>query len=363
MAAATAVAFLLTLVPAPPAAASPFVFEPIVEDGFPQREPPSVTATSWIVFDESSDTTLAEWDADTSRPMASITKIMTVMLALESGDPDDEVIISSNAAATGGQEIGLVAGEVVTLGALARAALIRSGNDAATAIAEHLAGSVEGFVGVMNQRAAELGMENTNFANPHGLDASGHYSTPRDMLAVARQAMTIKEFADIARARAMVFPDTPSGEQRTASNTNRILNSYPGVVGIKTGETPRAGLTYVGAVERDGRVIYVVVFGSVGRRAHFADAIKLWDWAFGSLRVHGTITAGIPYRPIASRVEDGIEVLSSTASGDALDASRTTRPPGADDSLTVAVNRTPRQAPDSLLGAVGYWFSLMLGDS
>ena len=203
-------------------------------------------------------------------------------------------------------------------------------------------------------------MDNTNFANPHGLDASGHYSTPRDMLALARHAMTIQEFADIARSRVMVFPDTPSGDQRTATNTNRILNSYPGVIGVKTGETPRAGLTYVGALERDGRTVYVVVFGSSGRRAHFADAIKLWDWAFGSLRVHGTITAGIPYQPMASRVDDGEEVLSVSAEDGADDSQLATRL-AADETLAIAVNRSPQSAPDSLLGAAVFWFSLMLG--
>ncbi|HEY7822225.1 MAG TPA: D-alanyl-D-alanine carboxypeptidase family protein, partial [Acidimicrobiia bacterium] len=246
-------AVCLVLALALPAAAAPFVFPLYNEDGFPHDGAPGVTASSWIVYDEMTDMVLAEWSADDPRPMASITKIMTVLLAIENGDLDEEVTISEDAAGTGGQEIGLVAGETVTLGALVRAAMIRSGNDSAAAIAEHIGGSVAGFVRMMNERAAELGMDNTHFANPHGLDAAGHYSTPRDMLAVARQAMSIPEFENLARSRMLVFPDTPDGTARSASNTNRILNSYRGLIGVKTGETPNAGLTYVGAAERQGR--------------------------------------------------------------------------------------------------------------
>ena len=292
---ATLLAALLVVGLTLPAVASPLVYPVPSEDGFPlDTSPPQVTASSWILYDESSDVVLAEWDADTRRPMASITKIMTVLLALERGDLDEEVTVSAEAAGQGGQEIGLVAGETVELGALVRAAMVRSGNDAAAAIAEHIGGSIEGFVELMNERAAELGMTNTHFVNPHGLDANGHYSSARDMLTVGRAAMAMPEFVDIARSRVMVFPDTPDGTQRSATNTNRILNSYRGVIGIKTGETPNAGLTYVGAAERDGRRLFAVVFRSVGTRAHFADAIALYEWAFHDLQIQGTLSRGCP---------------------------------------------------------------------
>lgn len=367
----TALAVALNLIAASPAPAAPLVFPLVDQDGFPvDANPPSVTAASWILYDESSDLVLGEWDADGRRPMASITKIMTVLLALEHGHPSDEIVVSDVAAGQGGQEMGLVAGETVTLGALVRAAMIRSGNDAAAAIAEHVSGSVEGFVELMNDRAAELGMVNTHFTNPNGLDASGHYSSARDMLIVARQAMSMPEFEELARSRVMVFPDAPDGTHRSASNTNRILNSYEGAIGVKTGETPNAGLTYVGAAERDGRRLFAVVFNSVGERAHFADAIELFDWAFDDLRIQGTLSAGALYQPVAARVEGSpllveanVETMVHTAaSGLTADppipAGRDTPPPPPQE---IAIQRSPDPAPDSVMSTFSYWLGLVTG--
>jgi len=368
---ATLVVALLFIGLTLPAGASPLVYPLRSQDGFPlDTSPPQVTASSWILFDESRATVLAEWDADTRRAMASITKIMTVLLALELGELDDEVTVSEEAAGQGGQEIGLVAGETVALGALVRAAMVRSGNDAAAAIAEHIGGSIEGFVELMNGRAAELGMTNTHFVNPHGLDANGHYSSARDMLTVGRAAMAIPDFVDIARSRVMVFPDTPDGTPRSATNTNRILNSYRGVIGVKTGETPNAGLTYVGAAERNGRRLFAVVFGSVGERAHFADAIALYEWAFDDLRIQGTLSHGVPYQPVAARVspspllvEARLESYLHTASqGVTADPPR---PPGAEVAPepppVIDITRHPDPAPDSVLTTLVYWMGLVTG--
>lgn len=366
----TAIAVLVTTL-APSALGAGFVFPLRSEDGFPQSEPPSVTAASWIIYDELTDTVLASWDADSRRPPASITKIMTALVAVENGNLDDIVTISENAARTGGQEIGLVIGEQVTLGALVKAAMIRSGNDAATAIAEHIGGSVEGFADMMNARAAELGMENSHFITPHGLDTSGHYSSARDMLLAGVAAMSHPELVDMARSRMMVFPDAPNGTPRSATNTNRILNSYDGAIGVKTGETPRAGLTYVGAAERNGRRLFVVVFRSVGRRAHLSDAVELYDWAFESLGIHGTMSAGIPYEPIADRVspspllaEANIETyLAATTSGVTAEPPTppgTITPPPPEEPLLVT--RQPSASPSGLWSTLGYWLGLMTGE-
>lgn len=364
---AIAMTFAMTL----PAAAAPFVFPAMDQDGFPiDTDPPQVSAASWILYDESTDMTLAEWDADTRRPMASITKIMTVMLALENGDVDDEIVVSEIAAGQGGQEMDLVAGETVTLGALVRAAMVRSGNDAAAAIAEHIGGSIEGFVAMMNERASQLGMENTHFVNPNGLDANGHYSSARDMLTVTRQAMSMPEFEELARSRALVFPDAPDGAKRSASNTNRILNSYEGVIGVKTGETPNAGLTYVGAAERDGRRLFAVVFRSVGQRAHFSDAIALYEWAFNDLGIQGTLALGIPYEPVAARVggsplevEANVEALVHTAAQGVTDDPP--QPPGEEEipppTPQIDITRHPDPAPDSVLSTFAYWLGLVTG--
>jgi D-alanyl-D-alanine carboxypeptidase len=367
---AASLAVILTLVLALPAAATPFAYPAHHQDGFPHEGPPSVTAGAWILYDELTDTVLAEWDADTPRPMASITKIMTVLLAVENGDLDEAVLISEEAAGTGGQEIGLVAGETVTLGALVRAALIRSGNDAAAAIAEHIGGSVDGFVVMMNERAEELGMANTHFVNPHGLDAAGHYSSPRDMLIVGRQAMAMPAIAEIAKARMLVFPDSPTGTARAASNTNRILNSYEGAIGVKTGETPNAGLTYVGAAERDGRRVFAVVFNSVGKRAHLADAVRLYDWAFDDLQVNGMIYAGIPYHSVVEHTtpsplvaEANVEAYLHTASLGVV--GNPPAPPGGEPipepPPVTDVTRHPDPAPRSFLSTLTYWFGLVTG--
>jgi len=368
---AIALAVALIVAIALPAGAAPFVFPTMGNDGFPiDNDPPAVSASSWILYEETTDMVLAEWDADTRRPMASITKVMTVMLALENGDASDEVVVSEAAAGQGGQEMNLVAGETVTLGALVRAAMVRSGNDAAAAIAEHIGGSIDGFVAMMNDRAVELGMENTHFANPNGLDADGHYSSARDMLVLSRQAMSMPEFEELARSRVLVFPDAPNGDQRTATNTNRILNSYEGVIGVKTGETPNAGLTYVGAVERNGRRLYAIVFRSVGQRAHFADAIALYDWAFTELGIHGTLALGIPYEPVADRVngsplqvEANVEsIVHTAAQGVTADPPLPTgeeqlpeAPPEID------ITRHPDPAPDSVLSTFTYWLGLVTG--
>lgn len=368
LARSTALAVLLTVTLALPAAAEPFVFPIYSQDGFPHEGSPPVTASSWIVYDEMTDMVLSEQNADTQRPMASITKIMTVLLALENGNLDDAVLISEDAAGTGGQEIGLVAGETVTLGALVRAAMIRSGNDAAAAISEHIGGSVDGFVQMMNDRADELGMANTNFANPHGLDAGGHYSSPRDMLLVARHAMSIPEFVDMARSRAMVFPDAPDGSPRSATNTNRILNTYEGSIGVKTGETPNAGLTYVGAAEREGRRIFAVVFNSIGRRAHLADAVELFDWAFGDLAVNGTVYAGVPYQVAAPRidpspllVEAGVESFLHTAAQGVTAQSPASPEEDTAPDPAVEITRRPDPAPRSLFSTFTYWLGLVTG--
>ena len=173
LASLVAATFLL----AAPASAAPFSYPAPTFETFPETGPPSVSAPAWILYDDSIDLVLASWAADEPRSIASTTKIMTGLLVLENASFDEVVTVSQEAADTGGQEIGLVAGEQFTVGALFRSLMVRSANDAASTLAEHVAGSVPEFVDLMNQRAEELGLENTSFANPHGMDASGHYSS------------------------------------------------------------------------------------------------------------------------------------------------------------------------------------------
>jgi serine-type D-Ala-D-Ala carboxypeptidase (penicillin-binding protein 5/6) len=291
---AAVVVALLVSIAASPAVASPFQFPRLVIEGYGGPEPPPVGATSWILYDHSSGSVLAENNADEIRAPASITKILTVLVALENNDQSEMVTISRGAADTGEREIGLVAGESVTLGALLRAAMIHSANDAATAIAEHVGGSVDGFSEMMNARAAELGMTRSHFMNPHGLDAPGHITSARDMLRLAQAAMARQDFRDISRSRMVLFPDAPDGTRRIGTSTNLMLSEYEGNNGIKTGFTSRALLTFVASAERSGRELYAVVLGTEGRRTHFDDARTLFDYGFETLNVYGTL-AGLPY--------------------------------------------------------------------
>ena len=282
------------------------VAPPIPIEQLPPVPAPLLSAQSWILYDESSDIVLDSVDADVPRPMASTTKIMTALLAIESGRMHETVTVSPQAAGVGEASIGLIAGERLPMAMLVNALMIRSGNDAATAVGEHLAGSVEGFVAMMNARAADMGLTSTSFVNPHGLDAEGHHSSPRDLLTLARVALAQPELAEIATTRRYAVTPAPDGTVRVAESTNQLLETYRGTFGLKTGFTFQAGLVFVGGAERDGRRIWVVVMGSEGPGAHFADAAALLDHGFEDLRIVDTISRGTPFRLPTAEVDASI---------------------------------------------------------
>lgn len=255
-------------------------------------DPPEVSAEAWILYDATYGLVLAESEADEVRSIASTTKMMTAILAIERGDLDEEVRVSAAAAGVGESEVGLETGEVLTLRQLVTALMIRSANDASVAVAEHIGGSVAGFVAMMNERAAELGMSNSSFANPHGLDAPNHHSTARDLLLLALHAMEDPLFAELARTRRAVLPENGQGRIRPVVATNRLLGTYEGALGVKTGYTDGAGLTLVAAAHRGDRTIYAVVLGSTD---HFGDASALLDHGFRDYRLYSAISAGEQY--------------------------------------------------------------------
>jgi D-alanyl-D-alanine carboxypeptidase len=301
--------------------------------------------------------------------MASITKIMTALLAVERRDLGEIVTVSVKAANTGEREIELYAGEELPLRALVKAAMIHSANDAATAIAEHVGGSVEGFVTMMNARAQELGMTETSFANPHGLDAPDHYSSARDMLDLSVEAMKHEEFRDIVRSELLVFPDAPDGSERRGTTTNLMLGDYQGASGIKTGFTSTALLTFVSTAIRDGRRLYAVVLGSEGRRAHFADAGALLDYGFGQLGIHGTLSTTNPYVSLQERVSPGpiyaetnLETFVHLAGQGLMTSppSPSTPIPDVEPIPVTVVERRPEDAPDGVLSAINYWWTLVV---
>ncbi len=362
---------IMTLVLALPAAGAPLTFPTRVQDGFTSPGPPVVTAASWILFDESSQTVLASHLSTQERAMASTTKIMTGLLAMERSNLTDVVTISKRAADTGEREIDLVAGEQLTMSALLKAAMIHSANDAATAIAEHVGGSVEGFVDMMNERASELGLTETHFNNPHGLDAPDHYSSARDLLDLARVAMAFPEFSDNVRSRIFVFPDAPDGSKRIGGTTNLLLGDYEGAGGIKTGFTSRALLTFVATAERDGRRLYAVVLGSEGRRAHFDDVRALFDYGFSQLGIYGTVSTGKPYVSVKRRVEPGPLVATSNIetlihlAGQGLmtdPPSSTAVVPEPVPPPVILVNRRPVPPPEPLEAVLAFWWDEIVGN-
>lgn len=274
---ALSVAIALTTVPAPLA----------WHDG---PQPPHVGAEAYILYDEASNTVLLSHEADTQRPMASVTKLMTALVADELLHPDASTIVSNRAADVGEAEIGLVAGERWSIHDLMTAMLVRSGNDAAVAIAEAAAGTVSRFVSLMNDRAAELGMSNTRFANPHGLDAPDHYSTASDLVILARAAIASPIIERLVRTRVARFlPDPETGKERRVFNTNHLLGAYPGTVGMKTGFTADAGKVLIGAAVRGDRRLFSVVMGSDD---HFGDTRRLLEYGFDSFGPGDRLLAG-----------------------------------------------------------------------
>lgn len=219
---------------------------------------------------------------DKRRPMASITKIMTAVVALEHSKTSDVVTVPRMAIKVGESSAGLVAGERLSVRELLEATLVKSGNDAAAALAIHVAGSEEEFVRMMNAKAEELGLADTSFKNPHGLDASGHYTTAEDLGVLARYAMSKPVFRDIAKRSVVTIGK--GKRRRVLHSTDTLLGVYQGAVGIKTGHTDGAGYSIVSAAERRGVLLYAVVLGTSSDGQRFIDAKALLDWGFAHYR-------------------------------------------------------------------------------
>ena len=193
------------------------------------------SAASAILMDADSGRVLYEHNADRKMLIASTTKILTALVAIEEGDLHDTVKVSREAAYTEGSAMYLTEGEPLTLETLLYGVLLCSGNDAAVAVAQHVGGSVKGFVALMNEKAQELGMEHSSFANPNGLDDKQHYSTARDMAKLARAALENETLMRIASTRSVTIGG------RTMTNHNKLLHYVDGCLGLKTGYTKAAG--------------------------------------------------------------------------------------------------------------------------
>ena len=237
---------------------------------------PGISAASAILIDGESGRVLYAQNAEEERPIASITKLMTALVAVES-HPDLSEVVTIRTEWTGveGSSMYLKAGEELTLEALLYGLMLASGNDAAVAIAGFCAGDVDTFVAWMNDKAAELGMEHTHFENPNGLNDEGHYSTAADMAALARVVMEHEALAKIVGTRSI----TVAG--RTLTNHNKLLWRYEGCTGLKTGYTDRAGRTLVSCAERDGQRLIAVTLNDPN---DWADHAALFDYGFAHYR-------------------------------------------------------------------------------
>lgn len=247
--------------------------------------PPAVTAEGAVVWDPADEATLYGRAESTGRPMASTTKIMTVLLALEQADIDELVTVSPGAAGRGGASLGLRAGQELPLGSVLAGLMLRSGNDGAAAVAEHVAGGVDAFVALMNARADQLGLSDTHFKDVSGLtDDPAHRASPLDLARLAEVAMAHPEFAAWAGAATLTVPGLGS-----VTNRNELLGSYPGATGVKTGFTSLAGQTLVASAARHGRTLYAVVLGSEDRAS---DAAALLDHGFEDFARPAPLAAG-----------------------------------------------------------------------
>jgi len=233
----------------------------------------STSAVSAILVDAGSGEVLYEQNADQKMLIASTTKIMTALVAIREGTLSDTVTVSKAAAYTEGSAMYLAAGERLTLETLLYGLMLCSGNDAAVAVAEHVGGSVEDFVAMMNETAGELGLNSTSFANPNGLDHENHYSTARDMAILAGEAMKNATF------RRIVSTKSVSIGGRSMTNHNKLLSAVDGCIGLKTGYTRAAGRTLVSCAERGGHRLIAVTLQDGN---DWADHRALFDYGFSA---------------------------------------------------------------------------------
>jgi serine-type D-Ala-D-Ala carboxypeptidase (penicillin-binding protein 5/6) len=282
------------------------------------QTPPDVRAKAAIVADTEGNFLYAE-NPDRRLAIASITKIMTALVTLDRARPNATVEVGAQAPSIGESSFNLQPGERLRVRELLTAALVQSANDAAYALAAHIGrGRIARFVRWMNQRAADLGLTRTHYVRPDGLDTSGHHSSARDTLTLAREAMKRRIFRRIVRTSSGVVAG------RRLYVWNDLLRTYPGAIGIKTGHTDLAGWSEVAAARRDGVTLYAVLLGGPSRARRNHDLAALLDWGFGhygSVRVitrgRTYATAGIPFS------DERVELLAETSARASVRLGRT----------------------------------------
>ena len=270
----------------------------------------SADALSAAVIDLETGRVLYEKNADQELPMASTTKIMTALLAIENCELSEIVTAGENAYGVSGTSIYLEKGESLTMEQMLYGLMLASGNDAAVAIAEHVGGSVFAFCGMMNARAAEIGCAHTHFVTPHGLPAQGHYTTAHELCLIAREAMRLPFFRQVVSTQRATIPWSGHDYDRVLTNKNKLLSTYAGAIGVKTGYTKAAGRCLVFAAERDGLTVVGAVLNCPD---WFDQSAALLDQVFDTYHVYTALQAGeIVYRlPVTGGVSDGVDLVTA----------------------------------------------------
>lgn len=262
--------------------------EQISDDIFTQEvsivpsEEPKIYSKSAIVLDRDTKSILYEKNINEKRPMASTTKIMTCIIILENKNLSDTVTISQKAASTGGSRLGLSKNDKITVKDLLYGLMLRSGNDAAVALAEYMSGSIENFAILMNEKACSLGLTNTHFVTPHGLDNDEHYTTAYELALLTNYALNNSTFAKIVNTKNCTI--NINGYAKSIYNTNELLGNLNGVNGVKTGFTGNAGRCLVTSCDRNNFNIITVVLGADTKKIRTSDSINLIEYTYNNFK-------------------------------------------------------------------------------
>lgn len=283
-----------------------------------------VTAPSAVLMEASTGQVLFEKDPHAVRSCASITKVMTLCLVFEAIDSgrlslDQTLTASAHAASMGGSDIWLEEGEAMSVDDLMKATVIMSANDAAVVLAEAVSGSEDAFVERMNQKAQELGMNDTVFKNCNGLDEEGHVTSAYDVALMSRELIRHEKIFDYT----MTWMDSVRGGETQLVNTNKLIRSYQGITGLKTGTTGQAGSCITATAEREGLSLIAVVLGADSTDHRFQDAAALLDYGFGGWRVTEPEVPVLDPVPVARGMAPTVEVQAGESPSILLEAAET----------------------------------------
>mgnify|MGYP000947593028 FL=1 len=247
-------------------------------------ELPKTNSRRYIVYDRISKSMIIGKNEDIKSAMASTTKIMTTIVILEKADLNETVTVSAKAGGTGGSRLGLKRGDKASVRDLLYGLMLRSGNDAAVALAEHVGGSVKGFAELMNEKASELGLTNTHFVTPHGLDDANHYTTALELAKLTDYAMNNETFSKIVGTKSITI--YINNQPRQINNTNELLGVLNGVVGVKTGFTNNAGRCLVTETKRNNMDIITIVLGADTKKDRTKDSVNLIEYTYSKYKMY-----------------------------------------------------------------------------